>query len=113
MPTYTYVCEDCKHKEEVFLSIKDYTEKKKCSKCGNECVRSYADDLLTTNAFVRLADSEIKTLGHLAHRNTEKMSDDQKRELHHKHNQYKYETPKELPAGMTRLNKGTKTIWPK
>jgi putative FmdB family regulatory protein len=113
MPTYTYVCEDCKHKQEIFFSIKEYKEKTKCEKCGKICIRSYADDLITTNSFVRLADSEIKTLGHLAYRNTEKMSDDQKRELHNKHNSYKHETPKELPTGMTRLNKGTKTIWPK
>jgi hypothetical protein len=61
---------------------------------------------------VKLASSEIKTLGHLAHRNAETMSEDQKNELYRKHNSYKEVVPdKPLPKGMNRVNKPKKIKW--
>jgi len=96
------------------MTFDNYTDKQKCSKCGAKAHRSYGDDLGNLDGFVKLADSEIKTIGHLAHRNTEKMSADQKQALHHKHNSYKYEdNSRDLPSGMSRIERGPKTIWPK
>lgn len=114
MPTYTYICDKCNQKFEIFLSFSDYNENQTCPLCQTLSHRSYIDDFMECNGFVKLADSEIKTLGHLAHRNTEKMSNDQKQELFKKHNDYKYtESTKPLPKGMSRIQKGQKTIWPK
>lgn len=113
MPTYTFFCPKCQQAFELFMSYSDYTDNQKCSKCKSKAHRSYQDDLSNLNGFVKLSDSEIKTLGHLAHRNSEKMSEDQKAALHHKHNSYKYENNgADLPAGMSRIERGPKTIWP-
>jgi putative FmdB family regulatory protein len=37
MPTYDFVCDQCKHKFEISIAIKDYDryDKKKCPKCKN------------------------------------------------------------------------------
>lgn len=72
----------------------------------------YREDLSTLNGSVRKADSELKTLGDLAMRNTERFSDDHKAHLHAKHNAYK-ETPsnKPLPKGMTRIKKTKGVKW--
>jgi hypothetical protein len=71
------------------------------------------DDVLTQNASVKKSDSELKTLGDLALRNSEKMSQDQKTELYHRHNSYKEDTTnyKNLPKGMSRVKKPPKPIW--
>lgn len=72
------------------------------------------DDVATLNASVRKADSELKTIGDLAKRNTDRMSEDQKVHLYHKHNSYKDEaSTKELPKGMSRMKKPPKPKWPK
>lgn len=114
MPTYTFVCTKCNNKIELFMTYSQYKEEQVCEKCSSLCVRSYSDDLLNTSGFVRLSDDEIKTIGHLAHRNTEKMSQDQKESLRQKHNAYKYEdNSRPLPQGMSRIKRGPKTIWPK
>lgn len=114
MPTYTFVCCKCQYKFELFMTFDNYTDDQKCEKCKAKADRSYADDLSNATGFVRLSDSEIKTLGHLAHRNSEKMSADQKQALYAKHNAYKEEkNGGELPTGMSRMEKGPKTIWPK
>ena len=112
MPTYTYVCEKCNAKQEIFAYYTDYQETTKCIKCDGKAVRSYQDDL--TVACVKLSDSEIKTLGHLAKRNAEKFSDDYKEELKGKHYSYQeQESPKPLPKGMTRIPKQDKIKWTK
>lgn len=107
MPCYTYVCEKCSHKFEIVCSIREYKESVKCECCGSKNTsRSYHDDLSTLNTSVKLSDSEIKTIGHLASRNSERMSDDQKIALHKKHNSYKdQQSTKELPSGMSRMQK--------
>ena len=114
MPTYTYYCNKCNEMFELFFHIKDYKSNPACPKCSLfETYRLYAVDALTQSASVKKSDSELKTLGDLALRNSEKMSDDQKTELYHKHNSYKEDKTnyKELPKGMSRIKKPPKPIW--
>jgi putative FmdB family regulatory protein len=116
MPCYTYLCNSCSKKFEIVCSIANYKEKTSCEFCKSKNTeRCYIEDLLTLNTSVRLADSELKTIGHLANRNNEKFSDDQKIALYKKHNEYKEQTSqKELPSGMTRMKKTKgKTKWTK
>jgi hypothetical protein len=55
----------------------------------------------------------LKTIGDLALRNAEKMSDDEKMSLHKKHNSYRDEQiEKDLPSGMGRIKKPEKPKWP-
>jgi putative FmdB family regulatory protein len=114
MPAYTFYCEKCKYKFEIICSIKDYSEKQRCEKCSNSrnVIRAYTEDLLTINSSVKKSDSELKTIGDLANRNRDKLTDDQKLSLHQKHNDYKEgPAPSELPKGMTRMKKTPKTKW--
>lgn len=113
MPEYTYVCNDCKSKINLICSIREYKETIECPHCESRLtIRSYEDDMKTINGSVRLSKSEIKNLGHLAHRNTETMSEDQKNELYRKHNAYKEVVPeKPLPKGMNRIKKPKKIKW--
>jgi hypothetical protein len=68
---------------------------------------------MTQMASVKKSDSELKTIGDLARRNSDKFSDDEKTHLYNKHNSYKYEeSTKQLPSGMSRLKKPKKTKWP-
>lgn len=72
-----------------------------------------ADDVLTQNASVKKSDNELKTIGDLARRNSDRMSDDEKIHLYQKHNAYKFDDPtKELPKGMNRIKKPKKIKWP-
>jgi len=107
MPCYTYLCNSCAKKFEIVCSIANYKEKTTCEFCkSKDTERCYVEDLLTLNTSIRLADSELKTIGHLANRNNEKFSEDQKIALYKKHNDYKEQTSqKELPSGMTRMKK--------
>lgn len=114
MPTYSYSCEKCNKNFELFFYIKDYISKPVCSNCGcSDTYRLYTVDVLSQSASVKKSDSELSTIGDLADRNRDRMSDDEKANLYKKHNDYKEhkeETP--LPNGMTRMKKGKKTIWP-
>jgi putative FmdB family regulatory protein len=113
MPTYSYSCEECNEEFELFSSIKDYISTPKCIKCnGKKTYRRYIDDVITQATSVKKSDSELKTLGDLANRNRDRMSDDEKASLNTKHNEYK--DPKEelpLPKGMKRLKKQNKIKW--
>ena len=113
MPTYTYECLNCERVFELFSTISEYKEHPKCSECkSNKTSRLLAHDALTLNGSVKKADSELKTIGDLANRNRDRMSEDQLTHLHHKHNSYKEETPqKALPTGMSRMKKPPKTKW--
>lgn len=114
MPTYSYSCNKCYNDFELFFYIKDYREKPKCIHCGSQSTqRLITKDAATLNTSVKKSDSELKTLGDLANRNRDKMSDDQKQHLYNKHNSYKEESPKkQLPKGMTRMKKpGSKIKW--
>lgn len=117
MPTYTYYCEECQESFDLFANISDYKDKVKCPSCKSKkkCSRDYQEDMLTLNSSVRKSDSELKTLGDLAQRNGERFSDDYKAELQRKHYDYRgKEDPNTvLPEGMSRIERGPKTVWPK
>lgn len=114
MPTYTFSCEKCEQIFEIYCSYSEYTDKQKCPACkSKKTSRLYSFDLGTLSASIKKADSELKTLGDLAMRNTERMTDDQKTELYMKHNQYKENKPDTpLPQGMSRIPKQPKIKWP-
>ena len=113
MPTYSFACSYCKSDFELFLYIKDYTDKPPCPKCkSKKTERKYIEDLLTLNTSVKKSDSELKTLGDLANRNRDRMSNDQRQELHTKHNSYREDGPtQDLPTGMSRMKKRPKIKW--
>jgi putative FmdB family regulatory protein len=112
MPTYSYFCEKCNNIFELFFSIRNYQETSQCPKCMCECSRHYGD-MLTINGSVKKSDSELKTIGDLANRNRDRMTDDHRTVLDHKHNAYKdNDAIKELPKGMSRIKKPKyKTKW--
>lgn len=115
MPTYTYFCDYCNKDFELFFYIKDYDPNPKCSSCHRKKThRQYIADVRTQSSSVKKADSELKTLGDLAMRNTERMSEDEKTALYIKHNSYKENVGecKPLPTGMNRIKKPPKTQWP-
>jgi putative FmdB family regulatory protein len=114
MPTYSYHCESCSNDFELFFHIKDYIEQPPCVGCSSKKTsRLYTKDVATQATSVRKTDSELKTIGDLANRNRDRMSNDERIALDKKHNSYKENTEEApLPAGMTRMKKGTKTIWP-
>jgi putative FmdB family regulatory protein len=113
MPTYTYQCDKCHHKFELFFTIAQYKENPQCAHCkASQTYRSYQDDLTNMAASVIKTDSELKTLGDLANRNRDRMSEDQKQALHTKHNAYRDTGPlSDLPSGMTRMQKSKGTKW--
>lgn len=112
MPTYTYFCDSCKYQFELFAYYKDYQEHPKCEKCNKKTNRHYAEDLITLNASIKKSDNELKTLGDLANRNRDRMSDDQKESLRQKHNEYREKDfDKPLPKGMSRIKKQPKIKW--
>ena len=91
------------------MTMTEYDTQKllvKCPKCNsNKVLRDLYEDFPRVS--VRLGDKEIK-LGHLAQRNTDRISKDEKTYLNYEHNKYRYEEPtKELPRGMTRTKKRT------
>lgn len=113
MPTYSYTCEACSSRFELFFYIKDYISCPECPDCKSvKTHRRYADDILTQSASVKKADSELKTVGDLANRNRDRLSDDQKLSLEKKHNAYKEQKEeKPLPKGMSRIKKQPKIKW--
>jgi putative FmdB family regulatory protein len=112
MPTYTYSCNKCKNKFELFFYIKDYIESPVCPKCSNhKTERSYMDDVSSIQSSIIKHDSELKTVGDLANRNRDRLSNDQKKSLYHQHNDYKESSNKPLPKGMNRIKKPPKTKW--
>lgn len=112
MPTYTYLCDSCFHKFELFFSIRDYKEQPKCIHCkSKKTSRFYEVDMKTISGSVKKSDSELKTIGDIANRNRDKLSEDEKQHLDEKHNSYKdSELTKELPKGMSRIKKPNKKI---
>jgi putative FmdB family regulatory protein len=114
MPTYTYECLSCGSDFELFFYIKDYQSQPNCVVCGkNNTNRCYASDILTQATSIKKADSELKTIGDLAKRNADRLSEDEKIHLYRKHNAYKDEvSQKQLPTGMSRMDKPKKIKWP-
>jgi len=114
MPTYTYYCEKCKKSFELFSSIREYDPEPTCLLCKKtKAHRDYIVDVATQSASVKKSDNELKTIGDLAMRNSERMSNDQKTDLYIKHNSYKEEKTetKPLPKGMSRIKKPPKPKW--
>ena len=100
-------CDSCKNNFELFSAIKDYVANPKCIICRNKnTFRRYIDDIATQNCSIKKSDSELKTIGDIANRNRDRLSNDEKQNLHEKHNSYK-QTPidKPLPKGMSRIKK--------
>jgi putative FmdB family regulatory protein len=114
MPNYSYRCEQCYKDFELFFYIKDYIAQPKCIECQSQkTVRNYVADVITQVSTIKKSNSELKTIGDLALRNSEKMSDDQKHHLYLKHNSYKEQKDlKPLPQGMSRVKKQPKIKWP-
>lgn len=112
MPNYTYYCDKCNKSFECFSTIREYKEQMQCIKCHTICDRHYINDVATQSASIKKSDSELKTLGDLANRNRDRMSNDERTNLYHKHNDYKDEVShKELPKGMSRIKKPNKVKW--
>ena len=81
MPTYTYFCQNCNKSFEIFAYIKDYQENAICIYCDKKNTsRSIIDDVATQRSSVKKSDSELKTIGDLANRNRDRLSNDQKHE---------------------------------
>lgn len=114
MPSYTYKCLECDSGFEIICSIAKYKSHPLCDKCKSKNTeRCYLEDISTISGSVKKADSELKTIGDLANRNRDRMSDDHKKHLHKKHNEYKEQNmEKPLPKGMSRIEKPkTKIKW--
>ena len=103
MPTYEYHCTNCLKDFEIFQDIQDFVLINTCPICKQPtAVMRFTPQ----NCYVKLAEGEIKTLGHLAHRHTETMSSDERASLHRKNTAYRHEGPdKPLPPGMSRVKK--------
>ena len=103
MPTYEYHCTNCLKDFDIFQNIHDFVLVTHCPQCKQStAVMKFS----TQDSFVKLAESEIKTLGHLAKRHTETMSADERASLHRKNTAYRREGPdKPLPPGMKRVKK--------
>lgn len=116
MPCYSYICEKCNHHFEIVCTISNYKEQIDCELCHKKdnVHREYKLDLSNINTSVIKSDNELKTIGDLANRNRDRMTDDHKASLHEKHNSYKeVQSTKELPKGMSRIQKPkTKYRWP-
>lgn len=113
MPTYTYKCIKCENVFELFATYKNYDNiKTKCPKCSSKKTeRCYDIDLRNISGSVIKSDSEIK-LGHLADRNRDRMSNDEKSHLYKKHNDYKEKSiESNLPSGMSRINQKKRKKW--
>jgi putative FmdB family regulatory protein len=114
MPVYSYLCKKCKKNFELFFTFANYTENPNCEHCkSSNTVRDIVSDATTINSSVKKSDSELKTIGDLANRNRDRLSDDEKTFLYQKHNEYKEDTSeqKTLPKGMKRVKKQKGIKW--
>lgn len=98
MPLYSFICNKCETPVEIFMSLQDYNSNQKCPTCKRKLVRDYQSDNVSGNVANR-------TLGALAEKNASKLSEDEKIHLHHKHNEYRYGPKKELPEGMSYIDR--------
>jgi putative FmdB family regulatory protein len=113
MPEYTYECDPeeggCGYLFSVVQSFGEYKQLKRCPECRkHKLIRAY--DIDQVNTSVKLGDEQL-TLNHLAHRNSSRMSSDQKDALTRKHNKYRENEKGELPKGMKRMKKETEKPW--
>lgn len=110
MPEYTYVCSSCELKFNIVSSISSYKETVVCPQCKfKKAERAYLEDLTSLNMSIKKSDSELKTIGDIANRNRDKLSEDEKSSLNMKHNDYRYnQEDAPLPKGMSRIKKNKK-----
>ena len=113
MPVYSYICTKCHHCFELFFSYNNYTSEPECVSCkSKKTERNYSIDLSTINGTIKKSDSELKTIGDIANRNRDRLSEDEKVHLYNKHNEYKEEADKKpLPKGMKRMKKTKGIKW--
>lgn len=99
MPTYIFNCEKCKEHFETFMRLSEYKPEAICPTC--KCIS--AERVYTAvNGYVA-----GRTLGAFADKKADKMSADERKALHEKHNEYKKPSDKPLPKGMKRIPKPT------
>lgn len=100
MATYTFECKHCQVDFEIVSSVGQYTGKGRCPTCKKVSkIRNLLCDLPVSS--IVKADSELKTIGDIAKRNTDKLSDDEKRHIIAKRDAEKVQSA-ELPKGMSR-----------
>lgn len=108
MPEYSYFCKECEESFSVVLSVASYEPKQPCPRCGYpRAERALEDDWASLTGGVKLGDEQIK-LGHLAKRNSERMSDDEKAHLTYEHNKYRFEGYEEAEERLGRPLYGPK-----
>lgn len=102
MPSYTFICEDCKYTLELICSIKEYDSvcaDLECQKCKSlNFYRDYLSDCVHTNV------REVKTLGQLADRNEKKYGKELCQKMREDFKTKKKPSQMELPAGMSRAS---------
>ena len=105
MTAFYFICASdqngCGHEFSIVCSVSDYTDEVECESCGKtkEVIRNYVED--TNSGFIKKSDTEIK-VGHLASRNRDSLSSDEKDHIYKKHNEYRYKKSKlKLPKGHT------------
>ena len=113
MPEYSFECDNCKKTFSVNCSISDYSNNRIiCQYCkSNKINRDLMTDISGGYFAVRKHDSELKTIGDLANRNSDRFSEDKKNHLFHKHNEYRKDSDGKLPEGMSRIKKQNKINW--
>ena len=107
MPIYTYICDECRHNFEIFMSITKYPPENSpacpvCDESSNVRRDIQADVAGITNIM------PAQTLGSFAEKKTNKMSQDEKFNKWYDQNKYKFESPVDEPE--MKLPKNAKRI---
>ncbi len=103
MPEYSYICNKehrqwdkpigCGHRFSIITTVRNYTASPICPSCNQNdaIIRDYRED--NVNISIALSNDKL-TVGHLAKRNTDKLSNDEKVALYNKHNDYRFQKSK-------------------
>ena len=115
MPEYSFLCEGCDNRWSIVCSITEYTDRQKCPSCKK--IKTVFRDLRTdaSNIYgaVTLSLSEVKTLGHYADKQTKKYGKAKCEEMAREFKTKKIEGGRELPDGMSRMERPTDApLWP-
>ena len=109
---YSFICRSCKKEFEEVLTRQQYENFQVVCSCGSDKVsRDYQTDLEGLVGSVKKSDSELRTIGDIAARNTERYSDDQKLEMRKQHFSYLEGEEPEAPKGATRVKKKEPVKW--
>jgi|TARA_R110002020_G_scaffold194354_10_gene395158 putative FmdB family regulatory protein len=101
MPTYDYECRDCGHQVEEFQKFSE-EPLSECPKCKKDTFRRVM--LTPPQAFIK---GEVKTVGQLADRNTEKMGRYELEDRRHADNMETHKKNKEANAFRKKINSMT------